>query len=190
MTRNAWIGLIAAGMLTLATPKARGGNYEKLPSFRGVCEVRASLPGRMRLYAPVLAQDAEAAFTAQEKLLSTGVVREVTINSRIATALIVYDARQAEGAVIEGAFIRLLGLDKIIAKKRVSRAETGVRTLLDGIDHALMERTNGLIDGRMLTSGALAAAGLWKLYRVGCGVPGAVTLLWWASRAFRGTDNV
>ena len=51
---NAWIAALALGALAVM-PKDPGHNLMKLPSFRGVAEVRASIPGRMRLYMPAIA---------------------------------------------------------------------------------------------------------------------------------------
>lgn len=190
MTQRSLIGWLTVGALALSMPKANGENHAHLPSFRGVCEVRASMPGRMRLFVPTISEKSQQAAQAREKLLATGVVSAVSINDRIQTVLIVYDTAQAEGAVIEGAFIRLMGLDEAISRKSMSRAEAGVRTLLDSIDHAILERTNGWLDGSTLMSGTLAACGLYRMRQLGAGVPGALTLLWWASSIFRRGGNV
>lgn len=49
-------GLTAAvvlGVLALSAPKEPQHNLMKLPSFKGILEVRASIPGRMRLFGAV-----------------------------------------------------------------------------------------------------------------------------------------
>ncbi len=189
MTQKLWPWLVSAGALALALHAARGDNHMKLPSFRGVCEVRSSLPGRMRLFAPSLAQNPRAAKAMREQMLKTGVVCDLTVNPRLSTALIIYDEKQANGAVIEGAIIKLLGLDEAINAKPVSKAEAGVKALTQGIDHAVLERTGGWLDGRTLASGALAGAALWRMSRMGAGIPGAMTLLWWACGIFRRNGN-
>lgn len=52
-----WAALAAGAAAAL--PKKQTRNRMKLPSFRGLAEVRASLPGRMRLYMPAVS-DARA----------------------------------------------------------------------------------------------------------------------------------
>ena len=64
---NAWIAALALGALAVM-PKDPGHNLMKLPSFRGVAEVRASIPGRMRLYMPAIASDPERAANMREQL--------------------------------------------------------------------------------------------------------------------------
>ena len=46
--KGVWWLALAAGAAA-ALPKKQEHNLMKLPSFRGVAEVRSSLPGRMRL---------------------------------------------------------------------------------------------------------------------------------------------
>ena len=71
-------GLTAAavlGALALSAPKEPQHNLMKLPSFKGILEVRASIPGRMRLYVPSLSGSMDQAEPAREQLLGTGVVQ-------------------------------------------------------------------------------------------------------------------
>ena len=53
--KGVWWLALAAGAAA-ALPKKQEHNLMKLPSFRGVAEVRSSLPGRMRLYVPAIRQ--------------------------------------------------------------------------------------------------------------------------------------
>ncbi len=176
---------IAAAAALVSASGGRARNRLKLPSFRGVAEVRASIPGRLRLYMPAIAESAEAAKRMKAQLESTGAIREVRLNPRTGTALFLYDPKQVEAAVVEGAAIKLMGLDDGIRSKPVSRMETGLRTLWEAVDHGVMEATNGLMDARMLTGSALTVAALRGLIVNGATGPGALTLLWWASNVFR-----
>ncbi len=185
---NTFIAIAAAAAVLSA---CRGGSHNqlKLPSFRGVAEVRASIPGRLRLYMPAIAVKPESAEGMKAQLESTGAIREVRLNPRAGTALFLYDPDQVEAAVVEGAAIRLMGLDAEINRRPVSRMETGLRTLWEAVDHGVMEATNGLMDARMLAGSALTAAALRGLVAGGVTGPGALTLLWWASNVFRRHGN-
>ena len=185
---NAYIAIAAAAAL-LSVSRGRPRNQLKLPSFRGVAEVRSGIPGRLRLYMPALATKPEAAKAMKAQLESTGAIREVRLNPRTGTALFLYDPAQVEAAVVEGAAIKLMGLDAVINRRPVSRMETGLRTLWDAVDHGVMEATNGLMDARMLTGSALTVAALRGLLVNGVTGPGALTLLWWASNIFRRRGN-
>ena len=154
-------GLTAAavlGVLALSAPKEPQHNLMKLPSFKGILEVRASIPGRMRLYVPSLS----------------------------GSMLVCYDERKVEAAVIEGAVIKLLGLDAVISGKQKSRMESGLHTILDAVDRGVMGATNGLMDGKMLAGTALSVLAIREWRLAGLAVPGAMTLLWWAARLFGG----
>ena len=127
-------GLTAAavlGVLALSAPKEPQHNLMKLPSFKGILEVRASIPGRMRLYVPSLSGSMDQAEQAREQLLGTGVVHRVELEPRTGSMLVCYDERRVEAAVIEGAVIKLLGLDAVINGKQKSRMESGLHTILD-----------------------------------------------------------
>ena len=157
-------GLTAAavlGVLALSAPKEPQHNLMKLPSFKGILEVRASIPGRMRLYVPSLSGSMDQAEQAREQ-------------------------RKVEAAVIEGAVIKLLGLDAVISGKQKSRMESGLHTILDAVDRGVMGATNGLMDGKMLAGTALSVLAIREWRLAGLAVPGAMTLLWWAARLFGG----
>ena len=182
-------GLTAAavlGVLALSASKEPQHNLMKLPSFKGILEVRASIPGRMRLYVPSLSGSMDQAEQAREQLLGTGVVHRVELEPRTGSMLVCYDERKVEAAVIEGAVIKLLGLDAVINGKQKSRMESGLHTILDAVDRGVMGATNGLMDGKMLAGTALSVLAIREWRLVGLAVPGAMTLLWWAARLFGG----
>ena len=178
---------VAAALLAVSGGGSR--NKLKLPSFRGVAEVRSSIPGLLRLYMPAVAAKSEAAKTMKARLESTGAIREVRLNPRTGTALFLFDPDQVEAAVVEGAAIKLMGLDGEIRRPPVSRMETGLRTLWEAVDHGVMEATHELMDARMLAGSALTAAALRGLVANGVTGPGALTLLWWASNVFRRNNH-
>lgn len=178
----------AAGMLMTASGN-QSRNQMKLPSFPGVAEMRASIPGRLRLYMPAIITNDETAQRMKAQLESTGAVQEVRLNRRTGSALFLYDERQVEAAVVEGAAIRLMGLDDEIRRPSVSRMEKGLGVLWESVNHGVLEATNGLMDGRMLAGSALTIAALRCMVVSGASLPGAMTLLWWASNIFRGRGH-
>ena len=97
-----------------------------------------------------------------------------------------YLMKLVEAAVIEGAVIKLLGLDAVISGKQKSRMESGLHTILDAVDRGVMGATNGLMDGKMLAGTALSVLAIREWRLAGLAVPGAMTLFWWAARLFGG----
>lgn len=123
----------------------------------------------------------EQALQVREQLLGTGVVHRVELEPRTGSMLVCYDERKVEAAVIEGAVIKLLGLDAAINGKQKSRMENGLHTILDAVDRGVMGATNGLMDGKMLAGTALSVLAIREWRLAGLAVPGAMTLLWWAA---------
>lgn len=185
-----WTALAVAGLVGVAAlGSGDTRNKMKLPSFAGVAEVRSSLPGRMRLGMSAIALKPELALQMKEQLENTGVVERVTLNPRIGSVLIEYHPDQVEPAVLEGAAIKLMGLDEEIRKHPLCRVDEGIRSLLNAVDYAVYERTNGLLDARVLAGGALCAMAVHSAKLSGWAVPGAMTLLWWASSLWRNGDH-
>jgi len=61
-----------------------------------IAEVRASIPGRIRLYMPAVTANPEAAAQMKRQMEETGAVHEVQINPSVGTVLFLYDERQVE----------------------------------------------------------------------------------------------
>ena len=120
----------------------------------------------------------------KKQMEATGSVRQVEINPVTGSVLFLYDEAQVEPAVMEGAAIRLMGLDREIEKQPVSRVEKGIRSLTESISYAVMEMTGGWMDLRMLAGTAMTVAAFRGIFAGSAGMPGAVTLLWWASGLF------
>lgn len=183
--KKSWLlALVLGGTAVSAIKQDRGHNLMSLPSFHGVAEVRSSLPGRMRLYMPSIAQKPQQAIQMKEKLEGTGVVCGVELNPRTMTVLIRYDESKVEAAVVEGAAMKLMGLDDALQRAPVSRMEAGMKALLESVNRGVLEATDGLVDARMLAGCALTLAGVKSLVTCGAALPGAMTLLWWASGLF------
>ena len=75
----------------------------------------------------------------KKTLEATGAVHSVTLNPRTATALICYDEAQVGAAVIEGAAIRLMGLDAEIAHPAACRAAKGLKMGIDALDRGIRD---------------------------------------------------
>ena len=184
MTVNGiWWAALAAGA-AMALPKQPEHNLMKLPSFRGVAEVRSSLPGRMRLYMPAVIQAPEQAAQMAQQLESTGVIRQVTAEKRTGSVLILYDESKVQAPVVLGAAMKLMGLDVKAQSAPASKAREGVQLLVRAVNQGIMDATGGLLDAKTLAAGIMTVAALRSKAQKGWAAPGAMTLLWWASKLF------
>ena len=183
------IGLALGSTLLSANHHVENHNLMRLPSFRGIAEVRASLPGRMRLHIPAVSAYPDVAADMKRQLEATKVVSRLSINEQLSTVLICYDESQVEAAVIQGAVLKLMGLSEALQKTPVSRIESSLRTLAGAVNRGLLDATNGLLDLRTLLGGTLTFAGLKSLMASGPAMPGAMTLLWWACSLWRRNDS-
>lgn len=183
-----WIAAAAAGtLLSVAAEMKRHGS--ELPSFQNVCEVRASIPGRMRLYIPELTRNRKQTEDMLKKMNGIEVVKSISVNPTLSTLLVQYDAAQVEPAVIEGAIIRLMNLNARIDQKVQSKLQEILQMSVQALDKTLLDATGGWVDSKMAASGALLALGISKGLNGGFLLPGAATLLWWAANvAKRGQE--
>ena len=189
MTVNGiWWAALAAGA-AMALPKQPEHNLMKLPSFRGVAEVRSSLPGRMRLYMPAVIQAPEQATQMAQQLESTGVIRQVTAEKRTGSVLILYDESKVQAPVVLGAAMKLMGLDVKAQSAPASKAREGVQLLVRAVNQGIMDATGGLLDAKTLAAGIMTVAALRSKAQKGWAAPGAMTLLWWASKLFGAQSN-
>ena len=181
--KGVWWAALAAGAAA-AMPRERKHNLMKLPSFRETAEVRSSLPGRMRLYVPAVTQ--EPALTGQmvQQLESTGVIHQVQIEPRTSSVLIRYDESKVQAAVVMGAVLKLLGLDSKVNATPTGKVREGLKILLQAVNTGVLDATNGLLDAQTVAGLGLTIAALRSKAQYGWMAPGAVTLLWWASKFF------
>ena len=175
-------------MCLVLAPRKKS-NQLRLPSFPGICEVESSLRGRLRLRLPSILSNPEQAQACQKQLLSADAVLDCTFNPRIGTMLICFDPEQVDGAVVEGAVLRLMGLDAALEKEPQSKVMQGVKTLASAINHGVYETTGGLLDAKALAALGLTGAALRAYAAGGFALPGAATLLWWASSLWGRNDQ-
>ena len=180
--------VIALGAAAVA-PKKQTHNLMKLPSFDGVVEVRASLPGRMRLHVPAVADRSARCDEVKAQLERTGAIRLVGIEPRTQSVLILYNEAQVSAEVVEGAFIKLMGLDAQLNKSSDGRFIEGWRTLRNAVNSALLTATNGLMGIRAVAGTAFSALAVKHIIAGSFSLPSAMTLLWWASMLFGGKGN-
>ena len=178
-----WWAALAVGAAALPK-KQQEHNLMKLPSFRGVAEVRSSLPGRMRLYVPSVMRDMERAGRMKSQLESTGVIRLVEVQPRTGSVLVRYDEAQVQAPVVLGAVMKLMNLEGRLDAVPVGKLREGMRVLARAVNAGVLDATGGILDAKTVVAAALTVGALRSRAQIGWAVPGAMTLLWWASNLF------
>ena len=120
------------------------------------------------------------------QLISTGAVRSFELQPITGSVLVRYDETQVEAAVVEGAMLKLMGLDGQVNAAPVSGMERGLKTIWEAVNRGIYEGTAGVLDARTLTGTALVVTAAKQFKQSGLAVPGAMTLLWWATKLFGG----
>ena len=161
------------------------GNNLKLPSFKNALEVKSSIPGRVRFYAPILVGNIEVANSFVDQISKIDVIKTCRVNTLTGTILMEYDHQLLDPQTLEGAVIKLLGVDKSIDEGRVSEVKKASERLFAAVTHGLYDFTNGQLDVKPLAALALIGAGLLDLRRNGGGrLPDYATLGWWGTSLF------
>ena len=64
-----------------------------------------------------------------------------------------------------------------------------MQLLVRAVNQGIMDATGGLLDAKTLAAGIMTVAALRSKAQKGWAAPGAMTLLWWASKLFGAQSN-
>lgn len=155
---------------------------EKLPEFKGVFEVKHSIPGRIRFKVNPLKgnEDLNQINFILDSFQKIDGIKDISINTTLGTILISYDINKLQPLLIMGVLIRLLGLESSVGKKPKSVVTSEVENITDSLNLAVYDKTNGLLDMKNIIMLTLIGIGIYKIKRQPrFGVSGS-TSLWWA----------
>jgi hypothetical protein len=172
--------LITAAVLSALIGRKRNVAHGGLPSFTGVMETAHVLPGRLRLYAPVLIGQRGAADQLQKSFARLEGVRAVEVSSVSGSLLVHFAPDRVKPDMLLGAAIRLLGLERDVQRPPPSHIGEGIRHAGESLNHAIQEQTGGMIDLETSLALLLVAAGIRQL---AAGNQFGWPLLWWAYRS-------
>jgi copper chaperone CopZ len=174
-------GLLISALLGRKNKTGEGKKGERAVGFRDILEVRHAIPGRIRLFAPLLKKSEEAARHLIKELSKARGIEAIHVEPATGTVLLLYDKEKLAETVVFGAVLQLLGLESEVEKRPESLMAAGIRDVSEAANRAIYEGSGGVIDLWTLVPMALAAYGLYRISKPGgLNVPGGFTLLWWA----------
>ncbi|KAJ53577.1 hypothetical protein BD780_001308 [Clostridium tetanomorphum] len=161
------------------------GNNKKnlksnIPSFRGILEVKHYLPGRIRLYIPLLKNNKEVEDVLFTQLTRIDSIQSIEISLVTGSILIHYDESKIKPILLMGVIIKLLGFEQEINKEPESLVKKEIMNLKDSVNLAVYEKTKGIFDIKAIMVLALLVSGINKCIKAPNMSPGGITYLWWA----------
>ncbi|MCT4508875.1 MAG: hypothetical protein N4A48_08955 [Tepidibacter sp.] len=186
-----WGTIIYSAIGMIFVDKNKKNNImNKIPSFKGILEVRHCISGRIRIYIPILKNNEEIKSIIIEQLSKIKVITNIEINTITGTVLLNYDNEKIDPMIIIGVMIKILNLEQEIEKKPKSKVEKEMIELRTSVNRAVYEKTQGIIDGRTALGLSLFLFGIYRLRKNTNIIPSGMTLMWWVySEFFKGGVN-
>jgi hypothetical protein len=154
---------------------------EAVIGFRNILEVRHTISGRMRLYAPVLRGNPSLGEHLVVELGKADGITTIETSPVTGTVMIEFTSGKVKAPIVFGAVAHLLGLEEEIDKPPQSLMASGIKSATESLNRALYEKSGGIIDLWTLIPMSLVGFALYQMRQPGgIGTPGAFTLLWWA----------
>ncbi len=170
---------ILTGLL-LSRLFAGAGKPRKFKGFRGIVEIKHTIPGRVRFFIPVLKMDMEKGQLLERQLLKAAAISQIKVNSLLGTLLIVYDADKLDEMTLTGVLAKLLGLEKELEKTPQSILGQEVSKLLKSANSSVYEQTEGLLDLNTAITLTFLSLGIWTIVRGPSILPAGISLVYWA----------
>lgn len=163
----------------------KDGNMLNLPSFKNAIEIKSSVDGRIRFNIPILKSNIGLSEHLVGQIKNISVISLCKVNTLTGSVLVEYDNTKVDAQTIEGAIIKLLGIDKKLDEGRESEVRKKIDETVSALNNGIYDYTNGILDMKTLVGMILLLAALRDLRLFGPrNNPGYPTLFWWSSTLF------
>lgn len=187
MNRSILKFLIISLGIKLLNNKATNNNKLKnkdynIPNFRGVLELKHSLPGRIRFYVPILKENNELKNMVLEQLTRISQINNVKINVITGSILIQYKQEEIEPVLLMGVLLKLMNLENEINKEPIPILKKEMLNLKESFNLAIYDKTKGILDGKIIITLLLIILGTYTLKtknKADANLPG-LNYIWWA----------
>lgn len=185
-TRKLLLAMYLLSAVSLKRSKKNGPNNLRLPSFVDVLEVKSSVRGRVRFYAPIIKQNPNLGVGLVEnfKHFPKDDIYSLSVNSLTGSIVVKYNPDKVDVNILQGAIIKLLGMDEVLLNGRDSKISTQTKGMYKALNNGIYDFSRGWLDIKTLVAGGFL---IWayRCYRTaGLAAPGATTLVWWTSSLF------
>ena len=163
----------------LLTCKDHNKEYNRLPNFKGILEVKHHIPGRIRMSCPNLKNNKDKSSDLINVCDKIPGIISTRINQTLGTILIEYDTNVLHPTLIMGIILKVMELEDSINKSPTSLIDKESTNIADSLNRAIFEKTNGILD---LKSFIMLLLGGYAVYDINLrpGVrPSGYTCLWW-----------
>ncbi|WP_160295622.1 HMA2 domain-containing protein [Christensenella hongkongensis] len=186
-------GFLAAALLPILGNMILNGGKNKrkpnqlnLPSFRGVLEVKSAVDGRIRFSIPFLKGNGQMAAQAEQQISRLKPVSQVSINTVTGSLLVCYDSCAVQPQLLQAAVMKLLGLEEAANESGGSLLGRECRTFAQSMNHAVADKTGGLMDLNFLISILMMGVGMFFVLKNPAKFPNGYTLLRWGTNQLLG----
>lgn len=131
------LGFVKAGQLL---------KKDQLPKIKGILEVKHSIPGRIRFFAPPLVGSPTQCQDLKPQLEKITIIHQVAISPITGSVVIHYDETEIEPIVLAGIMIKLLGFEDRITQKQPVLLDQKIKTLIKSLDYAVVENSKQRMD--------------------------------------------
>lgn len=173
------IGSLLSLLLSKKPGKSKSGAFGL--SYKGVIEVKHSLPGRIRYYIPKLTRIKLDTGKLKKQLLSIDGINKIEFNPISGSVLVFYDESGIEPFFIFAALVKLFQLEAELEKPTKSMVGKEIFDISSSLNRATYEYTRGLLDLKTMVPLLFIGSALFQFFIKRTRVfPGSMTLLWWA----------
>lgn len=164
--------------------KSRKGNDPFFKGFSGTLEIKHSIPGRIRFFAPSLIQSTNGKVLLEERMQAIEGIEKLDVNIISGSIVVLYQEEKIEKILILGIIIKLLGLENKIQSKEVPILRKEIRKWNEALSYSLYEKTRGFLDIKATLSLVFIFYGIKGLFfspEIAKANP--YSLLYWAYRS-------
>lgn len=174
---------LTVGLLTgYAVFRALGKNKKGASSmsFGGKVDVCHSIEGRIRIRSEFLKVE-ELGSLVVVQLTKIDGIKKVSTSHLTGSILIEYDSKKIDNELLTSAVIRLIGAEEELDRLQNSKIYNELQHVDKAINHAMLDKTAGFVDTKILLSASFIGMAAYKIASSGTiGSPSSLTLLWWA----------
>jgi hypothetical protein len=170
---------ILTGLL-LSKLFAGSGKARKFKGFRGIIEIKHTIPGRIRFHIPLLKMDIAKGQLLEKQLLKAAAISQIHVNPLLGSVLIVYDVNKLDEVTLTGVLAKLLGLEKELEKAPKSLVGEEVSKVLKSANSSIYEQTDGLLDLNTTITITFLSLGIWSIIKGPSILPAGISLVYWA----------